>query len=49
MSKLLVTGGAGFLEYEITLGFVKILRVMQYSQNGGINKISPIKNQLNNL
>ena len=31
--RLLVTGGAGLLEDEITLGFKKIPRVMQYSQN----------------
>ncbi|MDO8487417.1 MAG: hypothetical protein Q7S45_03935 [Candidatus Curtissbacteria bacterium] len=37
--KLLITGGAGFLEYGVTLGFEKIPRVTQHSQNGGINQM----------
>lgn len=32
--KILVTGGAGFLEYGVTLGFFQIIpRVTKYSQN----------------
>ncbi|MEX2028229.1 MAG: hypothetical protein WD988_01905 [Candidatus Curtissbacteria bacterium] len=41
--KVLVTGGAGFLEYGVTLGFEKIPRVTQHSQNGEITEAVHLK------